>query len=133
MTKYLALHDAIFNGILLDGKHSCVLHFTHEDGSTCVVSLNGLRELLLNEFRQGNIVSEFQIVSGEAVPSNIDPRRLFVAPHASADETYHAKFRAFCDARIAAIESGALTLVEITSVSCDYGADLIAICEEVRL
>jgi hypothetical protein len=96
------------------------------------LTLTGIKALHVENFREGNIVSEVEMFSvaapiSKAVKLIMD--RLFPAPHPSADQVYHDRYAIFIEDRISEISSGAAKLV---SISSSYGADLLAFCETVE-
>lgn len=129
MREELPLHDAAFDGIVINDKVG-TLYFTATDGRGCEVRLSGIDALHMDDFQQGNIVVLFEITTGEPPRMTVDFERLYGSPHPSAAPQYQEKSEAFRNGKRRAIESGDLTLVEMQPA---YGADLVATCERVEL
>ena len=129
MRNELPLHDATFDGIVINDKVG-TLYFTATDGRGCEVLLSGIDALHMDDFQQGNIVVLFETTTGEPPRTALDIERLYGSPHPSAPKEYHEKSEAFRTRKRRAIEAGELTLVEMQPA---IGADLLAICEQVEL
>lgn len=119
MRNELPLHDATFDGIVTEDR-TTTLYFTRTDGSGCAVELVQVRELQMNDFRQGNIVIIFEVTTGELLQTSADLAQLFPPPHPSAQEEYQRSYADFVRAIISQIESGSLAFVEMQPA---YGAD----------
>lgn len=128
MRDELPLHDATFDGLVVQGK-ACTMCFSKTDGRRCEVQLASVDALRMDDFRQGNTVVVFATTSGELPSVTADVERLYPSPHSSAPKEYHEKHEAFRSNKIKAIEAGDLTLVEMVPA---YGADLLATCERVE-
>ena len=129
MKEEFPLHDAIFDGLVMQGK-DCRLFFSRSDGSGCEVHLGGVDALHMDDFREGNIVVFFGTTTHER-PSNLtNIERLYVPPHPSAPAEYHEKHLAFRDEKLSAIAAGQLIFVEMDPA---IGANLVAACEHVEL
>ncbi|MXO47611.1 hypothetical protein GRI69_05000 [Erythrobacter vulgaris] len=129
MKKELPLHDATFDGLVLQGK-GCTMFFSRTDGSGCEVHLGGVDALQMDDFREGNMVVFFGTTTREA-PSNLtNLERLYTPPHMSASAEYHEKYASLRDRKISAVVAGELTLIEMEPA---IGANLLATCEHVRL
>jgi len=89
--------------------------------------LEGLEALHVEDFREGNIISLVEIVTGHPPHADTDFDRLFVPPHPSAAEQYHDAHALVLKRQIARIENGETSLVLIVP---SYGADLLAVCRE---
>ncbi len=129
MRDELPLHDATFDGLVVQGK-DCTMYFSRTDGQGCEVQLSSVDALQMDDFREGNIVVVFATTSGELPCVSADLERLYPSAHASAPKEYHEKYEVVRSNKIKAIEAGDLTLVEIVPA---YGADLLATCERVEL
>ncbi len=92
--------------------------------------MTGVDALQMEDFREGNIVVLFETTTGQPPQKSFDFERLYPSPHVSVAKEYHSKHAAFLDQKIKSIEAGDLTLVEMQPA---IGADLLAICERVRL
>lgn len=129
MKEELPLHDAAFDGRVMQGK-DCTMFFTRTDGSGCEVHLGGVDALQMDDFREGNIVVFFGTTKRET-PSNLaNVERLYTPPHPSAAAEYHEKYETFRDRKIGAVVAGELTFVEMEPA---IGASLLATCAHVRL
>ena len=124
----LHLHDACFEGIVLGGQ-DCTLYFRRPDSSRCEVRLIAIDALVMDDFRQGNIVSMLAITSGElAAPADHVLHRLYPPPHPDAQAEFHAGYARAMQQKRSALETGELTLAEMDPA---YGATLLAMCQEV--
>ena len=129
MKKELPLHDAPFDGLVMQGK-DCTMFFTRTDGSGCEVHLGGVDALQMDGFREGNIVTFFGTTTRQLPNDLTKLERLYTPPHPSAAAEYHEKYKTFRDRKISAVVAGELTLVEMEPA---IGASLLATCEQVRL
>jgi hypothetical protein len=129
MKTELPLHDAVFDGLVMQGP-GCTLYFTNADGTGCEVELIAIDALQMDDFREGNIVVLFETTTGEPPRSTINLERLYPPPHSSAAEEYHSRHRNFQSLKTSAIATGELTLVEMQPA---IGADLLVTCKQVQL
>jgi len=127
-----SFHDGYLTSIAV-GDKCATLGFTRSDGAQFELDLLGVEALQIEDFRQGNIVYELEIVSGRDPASYDNTRaleRLFIPPHPSAEACYHEASAAFRARQVEKIKNGEALLV---IVSPSYGADLAAYCASVRL
>ncbi|MEC9067792.1 MAG: hypothetical protein VX569_10995 [Pseudomonadota bacterium] len=127
MVEELPLHDATFDGIVMQGK-ACRMFFSRPDGSGCEVLLNGVDALQMDDFREGNIVVYFGATTREHPGRLSDLARLYTPPHPNAAEEYHEAHAGLLDRKVGAVVSGDLIFVEMSPA---IGADLVATCEQV--
>lgn len=131
------LHDGRLRSVSVSEGYA-LLGLTHVDGRRFILKLGGVEALCVDGFREGNIISELEVVSGsdfEAVgisPGDVlaSLEALFLRPHQSAAEKYHAAYDAFRDKQLARLEAGTAKLVLLEPA---YGADLLAYCSSVEL
>jgi hypothetical protein len=119
-------NDGYITGLRLR-TGAATIYLQQPDGSDFDLELDGLEALHLSDFRQGNIISMVEVVSGAApyIHTNFD--NLFPSPHPSAAATFHEKHALFVRQQIARIESADTSLVIITP---SYGAEMLAICRK---
>jgi len=129
MRTEFPLHDASFNGVILQGK-SADLHFVGSDGTPRVVRLSGIDAMQMDDFREGNIVVLFEAASAELPLEAVDWQRLYPSPHPSAAQEYHLKYDTFLRRKRGGIEEGHLTFVRMVPA---IGADLLVVCERVEM
>lgn len=84
----------------------------------------------MNDFRQGNIVSLFEAITGDLSREAVEWNRLYPSPHPAVAQEYHRKHDEFLRGKFTSIEQGHLTFVRMVS---SYGADLLAVCESVEM
>lgn len=131
------LHDGRLRSIAVSEGHA-VLGLTHVDGRRFILKLGGVEALCVDGFREGNIISELEVVSGSDFDADsisagdvlASLETLFLRPHQSAAEKYHAAYNAFRDKQLARLEAGTAKLVLLEPA---YGADLLAYCSSVEL
>lgn len=128
MKSELPLHDATFDGLVLQGR-DCKLYFTTSDKRGCEVALIDVDALQMEDFRNGNMVVFFGTLTLEAPAEVTDLGRLYSPPHTSAKADYHAQYAAVLDRKITAIAAGKLTLIEMEPA---IGANLLATCAQVQ-
>ena len=102
MRDEFPLHDATFDGIVIQGKLG-TLYFSATDGRGYEVELSGIDALQMDDFREGNITVLFETTTGELPRSSIELERLYGPPHPSAAKEYHEKHQTFRKAKIQAI------------------------------
>lgn len=100
---------------------------TRGDGVPWRIDLAGVQYLKADDFREGNIISSLQVVTGKE-PPRASLEMLVLGPHQDAPQEYHDKHRAFIDALVERVMAGRLSLVSITP---SYGCEVIALCETV--
>ena len=128
MREELPLHDATFDGLMMQGD-DCRLFFTKPDGRGCEVILGGVDALQIDGFREGNIIVFFGTITHERPNALNVFLRLYTAPHKSASAEFHAKHQELVEAKVGAITDGQLILVEMEPA---IGASLVASCRDVR-
>lgn len=84
----------------------------------------------MEDFRDGNIISMVEVVSGSLPYEHAGLERLFQPPHPAAAEEYQKAHAIVLERQAARIASGEVSLVVIVP---SYGADLLAICREVTV
>lgn len=122
-----SFHDGLLCGLSVT-ETTATLSLVEVDGRRWSVELTGVRHLKADDFRQGNIVLDLEVVTGEPPP----PRwleKLLPAPHPEAAAQHHDAHRSHVDEVSAGIAAGALMLVVL---SPSYGCELWAICEACR-
>ena len=122
-----SFHDGSVMGVVL-GKELATLYMRQSSGQEFTLTLEGLEFLQMEDFREGNIVLSFEIVTRNMPYKNIPFNRLFVPPHHLAETQYHERYQAFVTRQISRIASGETKLIIILP---SLGADLLAICREV--
>lgn len=122
-------HDGLLTGIVL-GSDTATILLQRTTGEEYKLTLAGLEVLHMEDFRQGNIISMVEVVSGQAPYEHSGLERLFGLPHPSAAEEYHRTHAAVVERQSARIANGEVSMVVIVP---SYGADLIAICRDVSL
>jgi hypothetical protein len=127
MVEELPLHDATFDGLVMQGK-DCRMFFSRSDGSGCEVLLNGVDALQMDDFREGNIVVYCGTTTREHLGRPSDLARLYTPPHPSAAAEYHEAHAGLLNRKVDAVIAGELIFVEVSPA---IGADLVAICEQV--
>lgn len=96
-------------------------------GEAWRMELGGVRYLKADGFREGNIVSNCEVITGVDAPREW-LEELVLGPHPSAAPEYHEKHRLCIDQLAELIRSGDLKLIVIAP---SYGCDLLALCESV--
>lgn len=119
-----SFHDGLLCGLSVT-ETTATLSLVEVEGRRWSVELTGVRYLKADDFRQGNIVLDLELVTG-APPPRAWLEKLLPAPHPGVAAAYHDAHRAHLDELEAGIASGALTLV---ALSPSYGCELLAICE----
>lgn len=127
MVEELPLHDATFDGLVMQGR-VCRMFFSRPDGSGCEVLLAGVDALQMDDFREGNIVVYFGTTTREHAGKLRKLARLYTPPHPSAAADYHEAHARLLDRKVNAVVSGDLIFVEMSPA---IGADLVATCQEV--
>lgn len=114
-------HDANLVGIQLLNK-DVRLFLTRYNGEHWEVILSGVKALQMDEFREGNIVSSFEVIHGTCPETDL-LERLFIPPHPAADQKYldaHALLLQEKSVLVAAAHAAVISIVP------SYGADLVA-------
>ncbi|MEO7691726.1 MAG: hypothetical protein ABIS51_20755 [Sphingomonas sp.] len=119
-------HDGYLTGVRLR-EGAATLYLREVDGPEYELILEGLEALHIEDFREGNIISCVEIVTGRTPYAHIDFDQLFVPPGPSAAAQYREKHAAVLERHIARIESGEVCL---TVIAASYGAQVLAICRE---
>jgi len=122
-------HDGSLDGIIL-GENSAKVFLRQSTGEGHTLTLSGLETLQMEDFRQGNTISMVEVVSGRLPYEHSGLERLFVPPHPSAAEEYHAAHAEVMRKQSARIAAGEVSLVVIVP---SYGANLLAICRTISL
>lgn len=125
----LPLHDASFNGIIVQNK-AADLYFTGSDGTPRLVRFQGIDTMQMDDFREGNIVVLFETANADLSLEVVNWERLYPSPHPSAAPEYHLAYDAFLRRKQRGIEDGDLTFVRMVPA---LGADLLAVCERVEM
>ena len=131
------LHDGLLRSIAVSEGHAA-LGLTHVDGRRFILKLSGVEALCVDGFREGNTISELEVVSGSDFDADsisagdvlASLETLFPRPHQSAAEKYHADYNAFRDKQLARLKAGTANLILLEPA---YGADLLAYCSSVEL
>ena len=119
-------HDGYLTGLRLR-EGGATLYLREVDGPEYELLLEGLEALHIEDFREGNIISHVEIVTGRTPYAHVDFDGLFDPPGPSAAAQYHEKHAALLRRQIARIESGEACLIVIEP---SYGAKMLAICRE---
>ena len=122
-------HDGLLTGIVLGDKTATVF-LQQSSGEQCKLLLSGLEVLQMEDFRQGNVISMVEIVTGRLPCEHVGIERLFVPPHPAAAKQYHEAHANVIAQQSSRIAEGEVALVVIVP---SYGGDLLAICNEVTL
>jgi hypothetical protein len=117
-------HDGHITGIRLR-ERAATVYLRQVDGTDFRLDLEGLEALQIEDFREGNIISMAEVVTGRTPYLHTNFDELFPPPHPSAAVEYHEAHAAYIERQIARIESGEVCLVVIIP---SYGAELMAIC-----
>lgn len=122
-----SFHDGLLCGLSVT-ETTATLSLVEVDGRRWSVELTGVRLLKADDFRQGNIVLDLELVTGEP-PPRAWLEKLLPAPHPGVAAAYHDAHRSHIEELEAGIAAGALTFVVL---SPSYGCELLAICESCR-
>ena len=120
-------HDGLLTGIVLFDKTATVF-LQQSSGEQYKLLLSGLEVLQMEDFRQGNIISMVEVVTGRLPYEHVGIERLFVPPHPAAAKQYHEAHANVIAQQSSRIAGGEVALVVIVP---SYGGDLLAICHEV--
>ena len=119
-------HDGCLTGLAVS-ERAAMLSIVRSDGVAWRIELSGVRYLKADDFRQGNIIARFDVVTG-VEPSRELIEALVPGPHETAAQEYHDKHRAHLDTLVGQVTSGSLNLVTLTP---SYGCEVIVVCEKV--
>lgn len=114
------LHDGYIDAIELEPGKGLHIALRDVTGARFALRLTGLRRLLCNNFREGNIVLSVSIACG--VQPDDDLIRRLLGGTAQAESMVAQTARDICDGR--------LTLVAIDP---SYGCELAALCESAEI
>jgi hypothetical protein len=114
-------HDGAVDSLSLKNNTILEIGIANVNGENYKLILNGLDRLRCLDFRQGNIILDVSIVSGES-PDKSALRYLLDLKEDEAPD--------FLLDKIEKIERGILTFVNITP---SYGCEVLALCSDVRL
>ena len=116
------LHDACLVGISLSEKRAVLTAKTPDDKEWQIV-IHGVDALLVDEFRDGNVISFFEVYLQSEPPRDII-ERLFISPHPSAAPKYHQRYSELMDTKCRAVEAGELVLAWLAPV---YGVEVVVL------
>lgn len=122
MTGIPTLHDACLIGISLSEKKA-VLTAKTPDAEVWQIVIQGVDGLLVHEFRDGNVISYFEIYKQSDPPRDVI-ERLFISPHPSAAPKYHQLYSELMDTKCRAVEAGELVLAWLKPV---YGVEVVVL------
>lgn len=123
-----SFHDGAVTGLLVDGDKAVVLLRTVER-EDYRLELSGVRALVGNDIREGNIISHIEVVARRRPDlSWLTP--LFVEPHPSAEDLYRRQYEDRLRNIADLVVSGEACLIAITP---SYGCEFLALCEGVAL
>lgn len=114
-------HDANLVGIQLLNKDVCLL-LTRYNGEHWEVIMSGVEALQMDEFREGNIVSNFEVIHGTWPETDL-LERLFIPPHPATDQKYLDAHALLLEGKSALVAAGHAAVISIVP---SYGADLVA-------
>lgn len=123
------LHDGFVDGIRLEGEGRVTVLLRTLGGERLIMDLIGVEAFACDDFREGNIILDVQIVSGIA-PNENSLDRLYGVPHNAAEQAHHDRHQLFLAHKIERIAKGLLSLV---AISPSYGCALSAVCQEVSI
>jgi len=127
-----SFHDGWLTSISV-GDKTATLGLTRSCGSTFELRLDDVIALHAEDFREGNIISRVEVISGEEPACyglDVILERLFASPHPDAPPEYHAQHAEFRSDVLQRISRGDATLIVI---GASYGCDLVAVCHSIRL
>ncbi|MFC7377751.1 hypothetical protein [Brevundimonas sp. GCM10030266] len=123
-----SFHDGSLTGIRTS-VGTATLFITRVDGAHWAVELEDVEQLLANDFRQGNIISSFEVLTGVSVRRDW-LEELMPGPHPSAANPFHDAHVVVLDRTLSRIAASELNLVVI---SPSYGCDFLALCGRVKI
>ncbi|WP_333605186.1 hypothetical protein [Novosphingobium sp.] len=121
MNSVPGFHDALLTGISLAEKR-VILAISRVNGELWHAIVHGVQALQVDEFREGNIISHFEVVAGSE-PSRDILKRLFTPPHPAAEQQYHDAHAQLLDAKSRMVRDSEAVLVMVIP---SYGAELAA-------
>jgi hypothetical protein len=122
-------HDGYLTGVQLADEQA-TLFLRRSNGVDSILNLHGLKVLQMEDFREGNIIFDVEVITGTEPKDASLLNRLFPAPHPSAASTFHDSHAACLAGHMAGIVAGETALIVVTP---SYGADLVALCGSVTL
>lgn len=136
-SKAFQFHDGFLTSISVK-EHKAILGLKRVQGDEHVMTLGGLEALSIDGFREGNIILDLWMVSGEQPTienlQTSDPAEvmdiLFPGPHPQAAAQYHEAHAAFLAGKLESVRTGNAAIVILSPA---YGADLYAFCGSVDL
>ena len=136
-SKAFPFHDGYLVSVSVE-ENTAVLGLKQVQGNEFAMTLGGVEALSIDGFRQGNIILDLWMVSGEQpTAENLQMLEvdevleiLFPAPHPDAAATYHEAHGAFLETQLERIRAGEAAIVILSPA---YGADLYAYCGSVAL
>ena len=107
-------HDGYLKGIMLEANDQLSLHCEDIDGNRGHLLIPNLVSLRSDNFRQGNIIFEFRVYSGEQIPRRLIAKvEYFVEPVEDS-----------INKRVSEIAQNGWSLLELGS---SYGCELLAL------
>ena len=122
MKAAFPVHDGHFDGLRVE-EQTATLFLRQSDGTRCELLVQGLENLQMDDFRQGNVVTLLEVISGDAPIAHSFLDRILIPPLQSVAKGAHGDLLDALLARIQRQECGLLLLQSA------YGADLVAICK----
>jgi hypothetical protein len=125
-------HDGYLTGISL-GERSACLGLKTDTGERYELDLIGVHRLRADDFRQGNIILDLEVITGRAPPVsefNRQMERLDETPSADVAPSYHDARSSRIEKIFVQIVAGETTLVIVNPT---YGCDLVALCSSAVL
>lgn len=122
-------HDGHLTGVQLAGEQA-TLFLRQSDGVDYVLNLHELKALQMDDFRQGNIIFDVEVITGAELADPSALSRLYPGPHPSAAPGFHDTHAALMAGHRAGIVAGEAALIVVTP---SYGANLVALCGSVTL
>lgn len=117
------LHDSSMCGIRLLDKARAVLFFSTDEGDHFEVCLDGIRSIKLNDFREGNTVLDFSMMSG-------DEGSLRLVANLYEVDFESEKSKPYFQEIIDLLNSNQLKIIQLNP---SYGCDLLALCKGVKV
>ena len=127
-----SFHDGYLTAISVQAG-AATLGLARSSGEAFELKLEGVEALHADDFRQGNIIYNLNIICG-SVPDGVDLKerleRLFPSPHPNAASIYHERHTKFLADVLTRLADGSATML---IMEFSYGCDLVAICREIEL
>ena len=120
-------HDGLLTSLTV-AEGGATLTLSHPGGRDWTIELQGVRHLRADNFREGNIIAELEIITGIAPPRS-QVEVLAERPHEGAAQTFHDEHRAYVDHLVEQVSAGQLMFL---SLNPSYGCELLVVCENVR-